>query len=150
MGCTFPLFSGGGTEDSGSAVHINKEGYSAQGADVVAYFSLGSGDDAVLGSEAYSHSWKEANWLFSSKANLDAFKANPETYAPQYGGYCAWAMARNNLAAIDPDRWTITGNKLYLNYDQSVQDKWLRDMNEEIAKADAYWPGWEEKLMSSQ
>ena len=150
MGCTFPLFSGGGTEDSGSAVHINDDGHAAQGADVVAYLSLDSGDAAVLGSEEYSHSWKGANWIFSSQENLDTFKANPEMYEPQYGGYCAWAMARNKLATIDPDMWTITDSRLYLNYDQSVQDKWLSDMNDEIANADGYWPAWEEKLTSPQ
>lgn len=148
--CTFPLFSGGGAEDSGGAVHINADGHAAQGADVVAYFDFANGEEAVLGAETYSYLWKGATWLFSSRENLDAFRASPGTYAPEYGGYCAWAMARDKLATIDPNMWSIVDSKLYLNYDRRVQDKWLGDMREEINKADEYWPAWSEKLSSAQ
>ncbi len=48
--------------------------------------------------------------------NLNKFKANPPQYAPQYGGYCAWAVANNDTAKGDPLQWAIYNGKIYLNY----------------------------------
>jgi hypothetical protein len=69
------------------------------------------------------------------------FRAAPERYAPQYGGYCAWAVgARNYLAPGSPQHWRIVDGKLYVNYDGSVQRNWLRDVPGFIAAADRNWP----------
>ena len=110
----------------------------AGGYDVVAYFESGK---AVKGDKAYSLSHKGADWLFASKAHLDAFMAAPDRYEPQYGGYCAWAAAQGYKAPGNPQYWTIRGGKLYLNYDRKIQDRWLTDPDGFIAKADANWPG---------
>lgn len=116
----------------------NKYEQAVDGYDVVAYFTEGA---PVKGSADYSTEYKGADWYFSSQENLDKFKAEPIKYAPQYGGYCAWAASQGNLANGDPERWAIHEGKLYLNYSKGVQKKWLKDKPGFIAKADANWPG---------
>jgi YHS domain-containing protein len=110
----------------------------AGGYDAVAYFKAGR---PVAGNEQFSTAYKGVTWRFSSKENLDAFRANPAAYAPQYGGYCSWAVAQGYMASGDPQVWKIVGGKLYLNYDRSVQAKWEKDIPGFIAKADKNWPG---------
>lgn len=103
------------------------------GYDTVAYFTQGK---PVKGSSEFSMEYKGAKWQFANAANLATFKANPAKYAPQYGGYCAWAVAQGNLAAGDPQHWDITDGKLYLNYNQSIQDQWLENKTNFIDQAD--------------
>jgi len=107
------------------------------GYDTVAYFTE---NKPVKGDSDYSFEYKEATWQFSSKANLALFKANPEKYAPQYGGYCAWAAADGRTASGDPLQWTIIDEKLYLNYNAAVQEEWLKDTATFIKEADSKWP----------
>ena len=110
----------------------------AGGYDVVAYFKLGR---PVAGNGQFSTGFKGATWQFSTKENLDAFRASPVSFAPQYGGYCAWSIAQNYTASGDPEVWKIVGGKLYLNYDRSVQAKWEKDIPGFISKGDRNWPG---------
>lgn len=121
-----------------SADKINTEGGPAvRGTDVVAYFSEGK---PVAGSPQFTHQWNGAEWRFASAANRDAFAADPAKYAPQYGGFCAWAVSQNYTAPIDPDAWKIVDGKLYLNYSRFVQLRWQLDTQGNISKADANWP----------
>lgn len=108
------------------------------GYDTVAYFKV---NRPVQGKAEFSTEYKGATWRFSSAENLAAFKANPTAYAPQYGGYCAWAVSQNYTASGDPNYWKIVGGKLYLNYDKSVQEMWEKDIPGFISKADKNWPG---------
>jgi hypothetical protein len=107
------------------------------GYDPVAYFTEGK---ARPGSSSITLEWKGATWRFASAENRDRFQAEPERYAPRYGGHCAWATARNYLAKGDPLHWRIVDGRLYLNYDAKVQSDWEKDIPGEIAKADANWP----------
>lgn len=107
------------------------------GYDAVAYFTIG---EPTEGSEAYMSAYQGAVFLFASEENLDLFRADPEKYAPQYGGYCAWAAARGKTAAGKPQHWAIVDGRLYLNYSRRVQRKWDADRAGFIAKADAAWP----------
>lgn len=109
----------------------------AGGYDVTAYFSE---NKAVKGSKKYKTEYQGADWLFASQDNLDKFTANPEAYAPQYGGYCAYAAALNTTASGDPEQWSIEHGKLYLNYDKSIKDKWESNKLDYIAKGDMNWP----------
>jgi hypothetical protein len=121
------------------AQKVNSEGGPAvRGTDVVAYFIEGK---AVAGSPQFSHRWNGADWHFASAANRDAFAADPAKYAPQYGGFCAWAVSQNYTAPIDPEAWRIVNGKLYLNYSRLVQLRWQLDTDGNIAKADGNWPG---------
>ena len=94
------------------------------GYDPVAYFTDGK---PVKGQDSLAFEWMGAKWKFASQAHLDAFKAAPEKYAPQYGGYCAYGVSQDNLVSIEPDKFKVLDGKLYLNYDAGVQEKWLKD-----------------------
>ena len=107
------------------------------GYDPVAYFTDGK---PVEGSAAFEHKWNGATWRFASAKNLEAFKADPQAYAPQYGGYCAWAVSQGYTASSDPNAWRIVGRKLYLNYNREVQQTWEKDAAGNIVKADGNWP----------
>ena len=108
------------------------------GYDAVAYFKEGR---PVEGKAQFATEYKGATWRFANQDNLNAFKANPTAYAPQYGGYCSWAVAQGYTASGDPQVWKIVNGKLYLNYDRDVQAKWEKDIPGFIAKADKNWPG---------
>ncbi|MDX2046872.1 MAG: YHS domain-containing (seleno)protein [Chitinophagaceae bacterium] len=108
------------------------------GYDAVAYFTQSK---PVKGSTQHIFSWKGASWLFSTKQNLEAFKANPEKYAPQYGGYCAYGLSRGYKAPTEADAWSIVNGKLYLNYNKDVRDIWNKGQSGYIKKADDNWPG---------
>ena len=107
------------------------------GYDPVAYFTEGK---PVKGSKDHSFEWKGAVWTFANAENLETFKADPVAYAPQYGGYCAWAMADGNFAKGDPDYWKIVDGKLYLNFNANIQKRWEADIPGFIERADAKWP----------
>lgn len=111
--------------------------YAVGGYDAVAYFTEGQ---PIEGSDEFTTEYKNAKWRFASQANLDAFLANPEAYAPQYGGYCAWAVANGQTASGDPQLWKIVDDKLYLNYNEKVKADWEKDIPGFIAKADDNWP----------
>lgn len=104
-----------------------------RGYDTVAYFTE---DKPVMGSSENATEWMGATWHFASQEHLDSFIENPEAYAPQYGGYCAYGVSQGYLVKIEPDQWTIVDDKLYLNFDEEVQTKWVADIPGFISKAD--------------
>lgn len=111
-------------------------GVAIRGYDPVAYFK-----DAkpVKGDSTYQFQWQGINWWFSQQAYLDSFKLNPEHYAPQYGGYCAYGASESHLAPTSPEAWTIVDDKLYLNYSPKVKSFWTKDIPGRITAANAYW-----------
>ena len=108
-----------------------------KGYDTVAYFTESS---PVRGSRDYTHKWLGAVWHFATKEHRDMFVAAPTRYAPQYGGYCAYAAAQGQVADVDVYAWRIWKDKLYLNYSPRVRRMWANDIDGNIAKADAIWP----------
>lgn len=112
-------------------------GTAIKGYDPVAYFT---DSKPIKGDPAYMLSWSGAEWQFASAEHRDAFQAAPEKYAPQFGGYCSWAVSQGYTAGIDPEAWRIVDGKLYLNYSRSVQERWEKDIPGNIAKAEANWP----------
>ncbi|MEM7098047.1 MAG: YHS domain-containing (seleno)protein [Pseudomonadota bacterium] len=111
-----------------------------RGFDPVAYFNLTDGDKAVRGSDEITYEWMGATWKFANTENRDAFAANPEKFAPQYGGYCAFAVSHGFTKPVDEDAWRIVDGKLYLNLSKRVKKKWEKDVPGNIAKGDANWP----------
>lgn len=107
------------------------------GYDAVAYHTDGK---AQKGTSKYLFNWKGANWHFSSSDNLAKFTAAPEKYAPQYGGYCAWAAAADKLVKSDPKRFDIYEGKLYLNYNKKTQGEWQADKKGMISRGNANFP----------
>jgi YHS domain-containing protein len=112
-------------------------GTAIEGYDPGAYFHEGRPID---GQSAFAHDWMGVTWYFASAENRDLFAADPDRYAPQYGGYCAWAVGQGYTATIDPEAWRIIEGKLYLNYSKDVQAQWARDIPGNIARGDANWP----------
>ncbi len=115
-----------------------KDGLAIKGYDAVAYFTEGR---PVKGLSSFVHVWNGATWQFSSEANRELFKADPAKYAPQFGGYCAWAVSKNYTADTEPEAWKIVDGKLYLNYNKDIQKKWEVDTLQRIEAGVKNWPG---------
>jgi YHS domain-containing protein len=107
------------------------------GYDPVAYFTEGQ---PRKGTPELAHEWNGATWHFASAGNLAAFRENPERYAPQFGGYCAWAVGNNYTARPDPQAWHVEDGKLYLNFSADVQKQWLQNRAALIQSGTANWP----------
>lgn len=112
------------------------------GYDAVAYFKE---HKPVKGTKNYLFEENGVNWYFSSQANLDSFKTNPEKFMPQFGGYCAYGLSQGHKAPTDPDAWTIVDDKLYLNYNKDVQKLWKQNQSELIKTAENKWPELKDK-----
>ena len=119
------------------AVNVTRGDLAIKGYDVVAYAAVGH---AAPGRPEFEYRWNGAVWRFASAAHREEFATSPERYAPQFGGYCAYAVSRGYTADVDPDAWTIVDGKLYLNYSKRVQRLWEQDISGNIAKAAANWP----------
>lgn len=118
-------------------VNKDRKGIALKGYDPVAYFEQGR---PVKGSPEFRHEWNGATWHFTSAATRDTFKSSPEKFAPQYGGYCAWAVSNNYTADADPEAWKIVNGRLYVNYNKGVQKKWEPEAARRISDADRNWP----------
>lgn len=131
--CAFVLLIGFGgiTAGASGAGTVAIKGY-----DSVAYFTDGK---ALQGSASFSFPWHAMTWYFRTAANRDLFATSPKKYAPQYDGYCAWAMTESRKAVTDPEVWRIVDGKLYLNCSRSAYQKWIRDLPGNIKKADQNW-----------
>ncbi len=117
-----------------------QSGFVADGYDVVEYFN----ERPQEGKDQYHFDYKGAKYRFSSKITLDQFKAEPEKYVPQYGGWCAYAMAdKGEKVKIDPDTYEIRDGKLYLFYNaffNNTLKSWLNEGPEQLRiKADENW-----------
>lgn len=108
-----------------------------KGFDAVSYHVDGA---PAKGNKAHSYEWNGATWLFASSENRERFVADPERYAPQYGGYCAWAVSQGYTASGDPTVWAIEDGKLYLNYNEKVGETWNQDRAGFIQQANENWP----------
>ncbi len=107
-----------------------------KGYDTVSYFTAST---PVLGTSDYTATYKNAIYQFASAENRDLFKADPAKYAPQYGGFCAFGVTMDRKFDTDPTAYKIVDNKLYLNLNAKVQQRWLSDTNTFINTADTTW-----------
>ena len=94
---------------------FEKDGLAIKGYDVVAFHTKSK---SLKGADKFTYQWKDTRWLFSNQSNLEMFKADPEKYAPQYGGYCAFGTADGHKAPAETDTWTVINNKLYFNHNK--------------------------------
>ncbi|MEB0137569.1 MULTISPECIES: YHS domain-containing (seleno)protein [unclassified Undibacterium] len=108
-----------------------------RGYDPVAYFTE---HRAVKGKTQLVYRWNEADWHFSKAENLAAFKADPEKYAPQYGGYCAYGVAQGYTPETDPHAYQVLNGKLYLNLSKVVLKRWQQDIPGYVSEANQNWP----------
>lgn len=107
-----------------------------RGYDPVAYHTQSK---PVPGLARITYQWSGATWRFASKVNRDLFVADPERYAPRYGGFCAYGTSQGYKVSTDPNAFAIVDGRLYLNYNKPVQTTWNRDRPGYIVKADQQW-----------
>ncbi len=113
--------------------------YAIEGYDAVNYFTE---NKPAKGSPDFAFKYKNKEWHFKNPQNLALFKADPQKYAPQYGGHCAWRMGVDGVGVYGSAKiWTIVDDKLYLNYNREVNDRWVKDIPGFIKKADGFWLG---------
>ncbi len=94
-----------------AAFNVDSDKLAIHGYDTVAYFTEGK---PMKGTNEFEEVWEDSRWQFASATNRELFKANPERYAPQFGGYCAGGLAVGEIADGDPKLFTIVDGKLYL------------------------------------
>ncbi len=117
-----------------------KKDFVAEGYDVTVYFN----NKIMKGDSKFVATHDGVKYKFASKENLEKFKNNPKQFIPQYGGYCAYAVAVNNEKVdINPKTFEIRDGKLYLFYNSwgiNTLDKWIEEDAEQLqAKADVNW-----------
>lgn len=117
--------------------YFERDGVAISGYDPVAYFSEMK---PVRGSPEFHAEYQGSTFYFSTAANRDTFAANPDKFAPQYGGYCAFGLAKGYKAVTDPAAFTVVENKLYLNYSEAVRSRWKSNIPGYVRTADANWP----------
>lgn len=122
---------------AGGPVNKTWLGNAIEGYDAVAYHTMG---EPVEGSGDFEHEWMGATWRFANADHRDLFAADPERYAPAYGGYCAYGVSLGRKPGIDPAAWEIVGERLYLNLNPDIQARWRQDREGYIETADAIWP----------
>lgn len=112
-----------------------RDGVAVGGYDVVAYFD----GLAVPGDESLAVEWDGVTWLFADEGSRAAFERNPEAYAPQYGGWCAWSMRWNQIVESEPEHFRIDDGALYLFNNEDAARKWARDPARYRRIADRNW-----------
>ena len=144
MKCLFSAILGAGlllspvmATAASDAVYTNwRDNIAAEGYDVVTFFS----GKPQFGKLEFATQYDGADWHFFNQANMDLFLTNPELFAPQYGGYCAWAVAKGKLAPGNPDYWHVEDGRLFFNYNARVKRRWQKKQAKHIQKADQHWP----------
>jgi len=119
-------------------INVSADGLAIRGYDATAYFLRGQ---PMLGSVAHQLQYKGATWRFASSKARARFKANPTAYAPQFGGYCSWAVSQGYIAPGDPKQWKVVGGKLYLNFNARAKELWEGDQANAIRRGHTNWPG---------
>jgi YHS domain-containing protein len=134
IAAALPLFA----ESKADPINKDKSNIAIKGYDPVAYFVQSK---PVKGSASFTSQWMNSTWWFASAEDRDEFARNPEKYAPQYGGYCAYGVSQGHTAPIDPEAWTIVEGKLYLNYSKGVKKTWSEAIPKHVEEANRNWPG---------
>jgi hypothetical protein len=119
------------------AINTSRGNLALRGYDAVAYWSDGK---PTAGSTGFEYRWKNAVWRFATAEHRDQFAKEPERYAPEFGGYCAYAVSLGHTADGDPSAWRIVDGHLYLNYSAEVKRLWERDVPGNITKGRQNWP----------
>jgi hypothetical protein len=114
-----------------------RAGLGLEGYDVVAYFT---DHRPIKGSEAYTSEWQGISWRFVSAEHRERFAADPSRYAPQYGGYCAYAVSHGTTAHGDPNQWDVVDDRLFVNNNPLARKLWESDRSRDIRVGDVNWP----------
>lgn len=109
-----------------------------RGYDAVAFFTSGQ---AVKGADSLAVEFAGQTWRFASASHRKLFQENPESYLPQFDGFCAYAAGNNYVYEADPEAWTIVDGKLYFNYSLDIRKMWTANRDSLIAAGHKNWPG---------
>lgn len=123
-------------DSTNKMVATDPDNVAIKGYDTVAYFTEGQ---ATKGEHEIVASWNDAQWHFASTTHRDLFAENPERYAPQFGGFCASGLSQGKKVTADPEAWTIVDGKLYMKFNKDSRDRWRKDTDENIKKAEQNW-----------
>ena len=123
-------------------INADGSGVAVRGFDAVAYFTVNS---AVKGDPKYEFLWNGARWYFASEENMEKFKRDPGNFAPQFGGYCSYAVSHGYTADGDPEQWKVVNGKLYLNYNQKAKEAWEREQDKLIKDGEHNWAEFQKK-----
>ena len=126
------VFAGSANEQ----IATDAAGVAIKGYDTVAYFTEGR---ATKGDPKVVYSWRDAQWYFANLRHREMFAADPERYAPQFGGHCANGLSVGKVVVADPEEWTIVDGKLYIKFSRSARDRWRQDKRAKIIKAEKNW-----------
>ena len=142
IGIIAAVWFGINTTEGVKKVNTTAENVAVKGFDTVAYFTE---QTAVQGNPRFEFVWNGAKWLFANRENLEKFKANPEAFAPQFGGYCSFAVSKGYTADSDPQAWKIVDGKLYLNYNPKVKELWEAEQEMRIQEGKKNWQEFQKK-----
>ncbi len=152
----FAALAGGASLASAGEQYVDETGYAVSGYDVVAYHSLTqvvvgkTQPKAVPGKKSITAEHNGAKWAFANEENRAKFLANPDKFAPQYDGHCAYGIAQGGKVPANPNLWRIVDGKLYLNITPNVVGFWEEDVPGHIVKADKNWTSAEGKPASGK
>ncbi len=118
-------------------VNVNAQGTALEGNDPVAFFA---DKKAESGNPTFSSEYNGAKYLFASEEHKQAFDAEPDKYAPKYGGFCAFGVSVGKKLPVQINTWQVVDDHLYLNYNKDVEKKFKKDVPGNIAKAEKNWP----------
>ena len=125
------------TAQSHRVIIDQNTGYAIYGYDPVSYFT----DHAAMqGKRQYEFVWQGVSWIFVSQANREVFMADPEVYAPQYGGHGALAMARGYASTSNPNIWAIYRDRLFFFYSYTARAAWAEEVEQHVQRGDEHWP----------
>lgn len=117
--------------------NVDEKGIILDQYDAVAFFT---DNKPVKGSADFQYTYEDAIYYFASQQHLDLFKANPEKYKPQFGGWCAYAVSLGRIAPIDVNTFSIVNDRLVIQHNERAVKGWNKDVNGNLEKADKYWP----------
>ncbi|MBA2743105.1 MAG: hypothetical protein H0U43_02130 [Chthoniobacterales bacterium] len=117
--------------------NLSKDGLALQGYDPVAFFTEGK---PVLGDEKFHSAYHDATYRFASAEHQAMFEKEPAKYEPQFGGYCAYGVAKGHLSPVKIEAFQIVNGRLLMQYDSSVKDAFNEDQGGNLQMAEKTWP----------
>lgn len=132
----FGLLIAGCSKVAKPAEIMSVENVAIDGYDPVSYFVSSSANKA---DGTHQYVYKEMTWYFSSDENLQTFSADPESFIPKFGGFCAYELADEDLVNSDPQFWYIHNRGLYLFNDEGAKEDWFREIDVRLTSAEENW-----------
>ena len=124
--------------DGKYTLNLDKNGCMLLGNDVVAMFTMP--DKTLMGDQKFESVYQGAKYWFVSAENKALFDADPEKYAPLYGGFCAVAVSEGDLRPVQVWTHEITEGKLVVNHNARAKGLWDKKPKKRFRHAQEKWP----------